>query len=448
MRFIKHTVLLLMLLSTTITFSQNLNIAKGYYQKAKEAYATNNFSKSLEYIKSTKAELGSTNPDITYLEILVRYKLNKKDGQLSSLSYDFLENAHESDDRIEEVSLIAIEHDEIITNERRIKERMFNTAMANGSVDQIRAYIKTYPKSEDVGKVKLALEEKETQYYNTALEMDTVDHYEAYLNQFSDGRYTETVKRKLKVAREVASYNRVKGSTNVNFIEGHLLLYPESEHKAEILERLEMLYIEQANSLYKNEDDALAKQAYTDYLEKFPEGPNVELTNKNLEIIQNRIDKQLRIESRTSANYFMLTYASDETYGIQFGKLSQDKVGMYLNFSGNESVTNLTFATDVEVDSVGDSISMFEESTFKTSLGLTFKIINPVWIYGGVGLKYREFIFEDEVWDIGDLKSILYYYEAGLKVKIGKVMALKAGASFIDGETYIQAGIGILTRNW
>ncbi|NRR91594.1 hypothetical protein HSX10_08480 [Winogradskyella undariae] len=448
MRFIKNTLLLLILFSANISISQNMNIAKGYYNKAKESYATNSFTKSLEYIESTKKELGNTNPDITYLEVLVRFKIDKKDSLIKSLSYMFLENADQSDDRIEEVSLIVIEHEEIINNELAIKQRMYNTAITNGSVDQIRAYINKYPKSEEVGRVKLALEEKETQYYNTALKMDTVKYYEDYLDLFPRGVYKVQVNSKLNIAKEVESYNKVKTSSSIDFIEGHLKIYPQSEHKEEILERLEALMINEANTEFKNESNLLAQRSYNDYLRKFPEGKHVQTTNDNLDIIQKRIDKQNRIDNITSANYFMLTYATDETYGIQFGKLSQNKVGTYLNLSGNESVSKLKFSADQEADSVGQSISVFEESILKASFGLTVKIVNPIWVYGGGGLKYREFFFEDEGWEIKDLKGFLFYYETGIQIKIGKALALKGGASFIDGETYIQAGIGILTRNW
>ena len=45
-------------------------------------------------------------------------------------------------------------------------------------------------------------------------------------------------------------------------------------------------------------------------------------------------------------------------------------------------------------------------------------------------------------------RYVVYEVISKHPIKFGKSIALKAGASFIDDEVYIQAGIGILTRNW
>ena len=363
MKFIKTTLVFLALFITNITTSQNFDIAKAYYIKAKEAYSTDNYKKAIEYLESTKNELGSTNPDITYLEILSRFKVNKKDKLVKALSKTFLENASRDDDRIQDVSLIIVEHEEIINKEIIERQNMFNLAKNYGDINRMRAFINKYSNGDDVVYIKSSLNKKETEIYNSALAENSVVSYNNYITNFPSGRYLQEINSKLKKAKEIESFNKARESEDIHAIQGHLLVYPNSKGKSVLLEILEYKLISKANNEFEKDNYSSAKNSYIEYKKKFPEGNNIAMANDNLKIIEKKLDKQSKINNRTSGNYFMLTYDSDETYGIQFGKLSQNKLGLYFNLSGNESSIKIKFAYDQEIETAGTAIDVFEEAS-------------------------------------------------------------------------------------
>lgn len=104
----KYT-LLIVLFTSTFAFSQNSNLAKSYFFKAKEELEEKRYKKALEYIQKSKEYAGNTNPDIMYVELKSRYAFDKNINKTKELCNQFIKEAFEDDERTEEVSNLLID---------------------------------------------------------------------------------------------------------------------------------------------------------------------------------------------------------------------------------------------------------------------------------------------------------------------------------------------------
>lgn len=230
----------------------------------------------------------------------------------------------------------------------------------------------------------------------------------------------------------------------------YLKTYPEGKYKSQVKTTLENLMLNKANREFESEEYNLAKNSYQEFREVFPSSNSNNIVTERLDTIEKRLQQKTQVENRTSGNYIMFTYGGNETYGLQFGKLHLSKVGTYFNIRANESVTELKFTEDIEVqNSRGD----FEEAVIAASFGLTFKIYYPLWIYAGVGVQYKELFIKDDsdevmTFKITDEEPYIIFPEVGLKVKLGRIGALKVGGAYLDGEAIFQVGLGFMIRNW
>lgn len=111
-------------LTTTVVKAQNTAMAKAYFEKAKKIYRNNERGSSthmtelvpaLKAIENCKEQIGGeTNPDIKYLEAQIRYYTDLNINKTKQLLNEFINEAFEDDDRIEDAAklLIEIEQDE------------------------------------------------------------------------------------------------------------------------------------------------------------------------------------------------------------------------------------------------------------------------------------------------------------------------------------------------
>jgi len=446
------TVLILFALMFSLPVIGQNEIARAYYIKAREAYASENYKDALQLSKDVEEEMGSTNPDLTYLKLMSRYHLDKRDPKIKELSMEFINSARKDDKtRIQEVSLIAVEHKQLLENDEKSEQHLYDRAIKTRKIEALHDYIQKYP--ENVQRIKLAkqvLQDLDHEAYLKAKNKNDVKSLESYTTDFPEGKNIEEIKGLLVTAREEKLYLSAKTSSEIDLYKSYKIQYPKGKYIDEVNNAIQSMMLASANDDFENEDYTSAKLQYERFLEEFPESDKTDFVGQRLKSSENTIKREENVAGRTNSNHFMLTYGSDETYGFQFGKMHLRSVGLYFNLRANTNIGNLSFTEGFESEQLPEGT---EEAALLGSLGLTFKVYYPIWIYAGAGAKYYELYIEDENGDANRYsmegeEAYQIFPEAGLLIKIGKFAVIKGGASFIDGETVFQAGIGFQTKNW
>ncbi|WP_141675560.1 hypothetical protein [Formosa haliotis] len=429
--------------------AQNTNIAKAYYINAREAYEKKDFKGSMEYLENAKQEIKGTNPDIIYLELLCNYNIDKLNPNIDELSMEFINSANSGDERINEVSLISVEHKELVAKEKEREKEMYNLAVSANELTYIRNYLEAYPSGERAKEIEAVLEQKEITDYNNALEINTVEAYVTFNQNYPNSDYFSEIKTRLDKARDFELHEKALKEDTVYYYKLYLTNYPDGNYREEIEAAFENKLLITANEEFKTDNVNAALKTYESYRELFPEGKNIYVVNQRIEELQDKIDKENKLNDRTSANYFMLTYSSDNLFGFQFGKVHLNKIGAYFNLNVNKSVTKLQFSIDHTIPELSNE---YEEASISSSFGLSYKITYPIWIYAGGGVKYIEYFQKDNEdfagIEVEGKSAYNFYPEIGLQVKIKKIIVIKTGVLYIDSDIYFQGGIGIQTRNW
>jgi len=107
---LKFTILTLLFTVTFLnTYAQDKVMAKAFFEKARKAYAQEDYENTLKHIEKTKEYLeGKTNPDIIYLEAKAHYYYDLNINKAKNLLKQFLKDADPEDSKISEVaSLLA-----------------------------------------------------------------------------------------------------------------------------------------------------------------------------------------------------------------------------------------------------------------------------------------------------------------------------------------------------
>lgn len=451
----KSFIVILFLMLCNYSFGQNLVLAKAYYTKAREAFENSNYQQTIEYLNDAKTEFGKTNPDIIYLEIQSRFNLDKKDTIIETLSKEFIETADKKDkEKIQKVSLMAVEHREALEAAIKKEEDAYQNALNSPSVEVIRSFLKQYPANPKNEALNNLLIQKEEETYKEAITADQVGKYETYQQKFPNGKYKDEVAQKLAVAKEKAAYDLIVNNKDASTAQRYLSQYPDGKYKNEAKDILEEILFREGNEYFENDDLTNAKYKFDTYKESLPEGKNRLEVDKKLAQIEKKMNKQATVDNRTTANYFMLTGTTTEAFGFEFGRVSLKGLSTYFNMAGNADVFSLKMGEAVaEIESLDDAPDDYKNPFLTASFGFTFKIAYPVWFYVGGGVRYQEFFAEDEndevvLFEVKEEKNFSFFPEAGLKLKIGKAIVLKAGTQYMDEEFSYQFGIGIQTRNW
>lgn len=453
---LRRILLIVFLIVANYSFGQNTALAQGYYLKAKEAFGQNDYTQSINFIEKAKIEAGGANPELLYLEIRSRYEADKKDPLIAERATEFMSTVNENDKkRIREISLITIEHKEAVELAARTQEEAYQKALTSGDVVVIRAFLAEYPSNLKKDVLENLLVAKEDEIYHIAIQSDEIDRYDNYLMLFPAGKYKEEVLQKLAIANEKKLYESVVSSRDVKVGQNYLSKYPNGKYKTEVYDLLEEVLFAEGNQFLEENNLSSARSKYMTYKEMFPKGKNIDTVEKNIVLIDKKANRQNAISSRTSANYFALTYSTNESYGFEFGKLDLKKLSVYWDLAANGNVFTALQATNdpIEVESLKDLPEDVKNGFLTTSFGFTFKVAYPVWIYVGGGLKYQQYYIKDgegeiQTYKVNEEKDLSFYPEGGLKVKIGKAIVLKGGAQYVNDEIQYQFGIGIQTRNY
>jgi hypothetical protein len=437
-------------LFSTQVFSQNL--ARAYYIKAKEAYSSNQYAETLEFLNKAEKELGNTNPDILYLEMMSRFEIDKRDKKILELSEEFLKTASSNDDRTQKVGMIAVEHREILEADRKAEENAYKRAVNMKTLKDLRSYLRKYPNNEKIKEIQVILENKESQDFLNAKADNTVKDYEKYLDDYPRGKYKDEVIELLAEAREDELYAKAMRLNDIQIYKSYEIKYPSGKYKSEIEEARKKAILAKADKYFGDKEFGLAKNTYELYKTDYPDATELNLANERLKLIDKELKKEENRANQTSAKYILGTYSSNELFGLEFGRMSLRGVGTYFNINVNQNVGNISFSSATERQAVSNISENYEEAKIGANFGLTYKIIYPLWIYGGAGVVYTEYyneLEEDSVYyEIEGVDSFQFYPELGLQVKLGNVAVLKAGGAYIDSDIYAKVGIGFQTKIW
>lgn len=179
--------------------AQNVTMAKAFYKKAQKEYENKNYREVISLLAKTVENLnGEKNPDIIYLEAKSRYSYDLNINKTKALFNQFLKEADQNDDRINDASgiLVEIETSDNYYDNGQIK-------VFRGLTSSKRPYSKHYSQCySDSNSYTLVYEETEKKY-----------------------EYREYVIGGIKMFGELLSNNEVIGqylykdnSTNMNLI--------------------------------------------------------------------------------------------------------------------------------------------------------------------------------------------------------------------------------------
>lgn len=100
----------LLVLFVCFANGQNVTMAKAFFKKAQKEYEAKNYEASIKLIEKAKVHLdGATNPDIIYLEAKARFEHDVNINKTKALFSQFINQADQKDDRVEEISSILVD---------------------------------------------------------------------------------------------------------------------------------------------------------------------------------------------------------------------------------------------------------------------------------------------------------------------------------------------------
>lgn len=294
--------------------------------------------------------------------------------------------------------------------------------------------------------------------WETATRTNSLSAYQNYLRNHPSGIYASDARRKISSIESSLDdkyYAECKASNYVEDYQNYLKKYPNGKHAKEAHTILENAYWRLGNQALENKQYTAAIRYYNLYTTDYPTGKHT------TEAIANR-KKAERRNSRYDSYYFNYTIQGNAPIGLSMGGLNLNQVGLYytLNTNGNwwkysAEVTDIVYYTVAEIESYSwkDPIAqnVFERAYFRTSMGLTYGVIYPIWIYGGAGVEYttqfeKYYLEYDQEYQWAKNENLTYttfYPEFGLIARLGQSWMVKYGLLFTDGGTFQEFGLGV-----
>jgi len=313
-------------------------------------------------------------------------------------------------------------------------------------------------------RVDLAIEEEERSFtrFKSRKERKLA---EEYLVEYPYGKYRDEVRSLLEKfdeeeraerirqyrAQEDAAIQAARNSGSLSAYESYLSTYPTGRYVAEANMALERGYVQLGNAAFARKDWYEAKTEYQKYLTRFPRGSETNYVNAQLSKVNRKI-------SQSGMDFFGFSHDATHTFGITFGGLQTDEVGLYFDVKANAHFFTYTLYT---IDNSGDTdrpgyvirTGETRQGSIAGTMGLTIPITYPLWLYAGAGVGYYPFYQEvDAYYSSGtywetewmrntDITSIGFVAEAGLMVKLGETVAVRGGAIRTPFGFGYQAGI-------
>lgn len=466
----------LLLFAFTVAHAQtDDDKAKAYYQEAVKAFDNRNYQQTLDYCDQIIDLLKKTNARVEILKIKSYYALGATENAKQALR-KFSDLPAEPNLIDEALSYVAkIQNDEKkekekIKKEKRLAEEqrielekrteeanrkkelakttLFNKAMT-GEISSIRQFLKEYPTDYRKPQVMNILENQEEIAFFEAVEQNKISVYERYLTQFYDGKYIQVIKESLFLAQEVEAFKNINTNPSIDLFDKYLSTYPNGENRMEILRIYEEYLSNSGEEAITAKNYEKAELFYGTYIKNFPEGTNIIYAKKKYELAKRKLEKQVIIANRTDKEYFMINYGTNNSIGLGLGRLNTShRLSTYatLNVDSKFNVFNMTFTPD-DIEKLEDyeGTNALEPGFLTFSFGLNCTVAYPLALYLGGGIRYKEYVDNDNndySYKLKDEKPLKFFPEAGLKAVLGKFLVLKLGVQFIGDETSLQLGLG------
>lgn len=462
----------------TITFSINAqtNEEKAFhkFKQAREAYQNNNFLEAAQLLIETKEFLGSTNVRIQ--PMLIKSLTKIEDWQLAD------KEIHEYYGLNPDKSLV--EYQEIVEIDRqvdiKVKEdnALYESSKNSKSITQMESYLSKFPYGKYREEVKTLIStQKDENAWELARSKNNTSAYEVYvsgfpngsyaqiakeqinqwddeayqkakadgtqhaltyyLNNYSRGKYRNEISDLLKERQEEDAYASTRSGNLVDY-EYYIKKYPNGKYATQVNKAIEEYLFAQAEKSYSDGYYPAAVSIYADYINRYPEGENVEKAKSK----QKKADRKSR---QHSSSYFGFTYESQGALGIAIGGLNKDRLAFYFNLRATPEVFEAQWK-EPELEIPEDIIPDDEKlAVASLSMGFSYPIMYPVWLYAGGGVNYQERYIEGDdenlYYKLEGEKTIAFYPEAGLNIRIGSGFTITGGAVYVREEVLYKVGL-------
>lgn len=313
-------------------------------------------------------------------------------------------------------------------------------------------------------RVDLAIEEEERSFSRFKSRKDR-KLAEDYLSEYPYGKYRDEVRALLEKydeeeraeslrryrAQEDAAILSARNTGNLSAYEDYLSNYPSGRYVSEANSALELGYVRKGNYAFSNKDWYEARTQYQKYLSRFPRGNETAYVNSQMAKVNRKINQ-------SGMDFFGFSHDATHLFGITFGGLQTDNVGFYFDAKANTHFFTYTLYT---IDNAGETerpgyvirTGETRQGALAGTLGLTIPVTYPLWLYAGAGVGYYPFYQEvDAYYSSGrywetewmrntDITSLGFVAEAGVMLKLGYSVALRAGAIRTPFGFGYQAGI-------
>lgn len=456
----KYFLMIIFLLQASFVLGQtNDALARQKYQKAKDAFAKENYSECINNLYNVEDILGNTN--IKVLPLLI-----KSYDALMAWSYvvkDFhrYESLKPDTTLIEYIEINDLNNkalQKLISDSADYKNLCKNVTISNcdnylskypygifrDDVNWNRAnkenylesyynYIDNYPKGKYYSDAMQKINKADLQAYDKATNQGTQSSLNYYLTYFPRGKYRNEVAQKIRERKEYDLYIEVLSSKN--YLE-YLNKYPKGKYSEELNLKLGENYLLLADLYFKNRDFENANQLYQKYINLYPDGEKSKLTN-DLIVKCNKYQKRNNIEAVT-----ICFEPKEYTFGIGYEKYDFLKLKSFYQFRMNpygiaEADENLDLLNETSITHKG---------VISISGGVNYCLLYPLWVEVGIGAGYFPVFIEMS--DNSSLKidkeksSFGIFPQTGLSLKISKKIAIKYSVNYYK-DLYHQFGIGI-----
>lgn len=338
--------------------------------------------------------------------------------------------------------------------------KAWNTAKYYNSISSYNEYLRKYPNGShktDAVNAKIKLDEDA---YKTAQSNNTSSSYQSYLYTFPYGKFAAEARIKLAEKKDEELYKAAKASNQLTDFEKYINTYPNGNYASEANNTIMISYIHYGDKQFDDNNWYSAKGYFEKYVSRYPNGPKASYAREKIE----KCNRKINSGSRPDRWYF--SYHFDDSlgfFGFSTGTINQRSLGFYtsmrMNF-GHKQVIYDYYPTTNFVEGIWDNDDItlngdFVTGTFFSSVGFTYGVFNPVWIYGGVGMSITNYYVGIDKWysdgslyesDWARVKEIPAYaphVEAGLQMDLWG-LNLRYGISY--SNTYglrNTFGIGI-----
>jgi hypothetical protein len=310
-----------------------------------------------------------------------------------------------------------------------------------------------------ISKITEVIEEIE---WEEAINSKFVVDTEKYADNYPGGKYIDKANDIIKISYFSIAEKAFKEKNESKMVEFHnkyLQRFPNESGLYKIRDLLLEYYYTEGLNRYTNKEWSYAKSNFQSYLRIKNTGEQAEKCKQLIKRCEWKLKQQ-------STGFIAYSYDSISPIGISFGRLNKNGIGLYSTLKlNNHFFTSLNGTIDdagnTELESYNEAkthtrLNEIQNANASISLGLTIKVVYPLYMYIGAGGVYTSVY---DRWEATDPDYVLqnvdrtywlkntdktefnYFPESGLILKVSNSLILKYGIIF-SKNTIHQFGIG------